>query len=63
MSALPPSTPDHVRLRKLSEAILDLWAKGGKSTFCIAQELRADERDVCQIIQDAQECGPKGGRS
>lgn len=45
---------DLLRRQHLSARALELWRSGTKSTFCIAQELGAEEREICHIIDEAE---------
>jgi hypothetical protein len=49
-TTLPDQTIASARLRGL---VLDLWARGQSSTFCIASELQLPEEEVCHILQEA----------
>lgn len=44
---------DLLRRKHLMEQVLELWVTGAKSTFCIAEQLGASEREVCRIISEA----------
>lgn len=48
------SDQDLLRRQHLTALVLELWRAGTNSTFCIAEQLDADEREVCHIIDDAE---------
>lgn len=59
MVRLVGSDRDLLRRQHLTARALELWRSGTKSTFCIAQELGANEREICHIIDDADGRAPK----
>ena len=45
-----PSLPRQI----LIERVLQMWRGGQHDTFAIAAELRIEEREVCQIIEQSE---------
>lgn len=55
MAGTAASRTDLLRKEALFTRVLELWrnGEGSHSTFCIAAELKMDEREVCHLLEEA----------